>query len=67
MRSRRPSNISNERRETVKQEMANRGFQVVPEEDLQFEYESDTIEKYEMLSNEFDFDELRKNDQFGVK
>ena len=47
--------------------MANRGFQSVPEEDLQFEYESDTIEKYEMLSNEFDFDELRKNDQFGVK
>ena len=59
-------------------EMAKRGFNLVhrdsvgqaspiPEEDLQFEYESDSIEKYDMLSNEFDYEEVRKNESFGVK
>ena len=32
-----------------------------------FEYESDTIERYEMISNEFSFEELRESERFAIK
>jgi len=34
----------------------------IPEEDMHFEYDSDSIEKYDMISNEFDFENIRRTD-----
>lgn len=31
------------------------------------EYESDTIERYEMLSEEFDYEQVRNNENFVIK
>ena len=39
--------------------MIQQGFRPSSKADGQFDYESDTIELYEMISNEFDFEEVR--------
>ncbi len=36
-------------------------------EEVAFEYESDSIEIYKMLSNEFDYDEVKETDRFVIK
>ena len=41
-----------------------KGFQEKLEK---FEYESDSIEMYNMISNEFDYEEVRKSEVFGIK
>ena len=53
--------------EDVLQQMIKQGFRPSSQKDGQFEYESDSIEKYEMISNEFDFEEVRKGTDFGIK
>jgi len=34
---------------------------------MAFEYDSDSIEKYDMISNEFDFEVVRMTNEFGIK
>ena len=46
--------------------MQNKGFRPTSKTD-QFEYDSDTLEKYQMISNEFDFEEIRLSEFFGIK
>jgi hypothetical protein len=46
--------------------MEQRGFRPTSQGD-KFEYDSDTIEKYQMISNEFDFEEIRVSETFGIK
>jgi hypothetical protein len=49
--------------------MIERGFKEAEnaEGDLAFEYESDTIEEYKMISAEFSFEEIRDLDSFAIK
>ena len=47
--------------------MLERGFRPSSKHDGHFEYDSDTIERYEMISNEFDYEEVRKGSDFGIK
>ena len=47
--------------------MINQGFRPSSKADGEFEYESDTIERYEMISAEFDYEEVRKDETFGIK
>lgn len=46
--------------------MMAKGFRPASKEN-QFEYESDSIEKYDMISNEFDYETIRLSDTFGIK
>jgi len=46
--------------------MVSQGFRPTSKQD-QFEYESDSIEKYQMISNEFDYEQVRQSEQFGIK
>ena len=43
--------------------MAKKGFTIKEtneeDDDLKFEYESDAIEKYQMISNEFDYELIK--------
>ena len=43
-----------------------KGFRPASREN-QFEYDSDSIEKYDMISNEFDYESVRLSDTFGIK
>jgi len=36
-------------------------------EEVAFEYESDSIEIYKMISNEFDYDSIKETDSFVIK
>ena len=49
--------------------MNQRGFTIkeVNDENLEFEYESDSVEKYTMISNEFDYETIKKTLNFLVK
>lgn len=47
--------------------MVQKGFRPSSKQDGQFEYDSDSIEKYEMISNEFDYETVRKATCFGIK
>jgi hypothetical protein len=49
--------------------MIERGFKEAEtrEGDLAFDYESDTIEEYKMISAEFDFNQIRDLESFSVK
>ena len=49
--------------------MIERGFKEAQNQDgdLAFEYESDTIEEYKMISAEFNFEEVRDSPSFAVK
>ena len=39
----------------------------IPEEDVHFEYDDEAVEKYQMISNEFDYEEIRQTSSFGIK
>ena len=43
-----------------------KGFRPASREN-QFEYDSDSVEKYDMISNEFDYEAVRISDTFGIK
>ena len=51
----------------VHDDMVQKGYRPSSKHDGQFEYDSDTIEKYEMISNEFDYEAIRQDNQFGIK
>ena len=51
----------------VRDQMIQQGFRPSSQQDGQFEYESDSIERYEMISNEFDYEAVRKGENFGIK
>ena len=51
----------------VRKEMIELGFRPSSVHEDRFEYESDSIEKYEMISNEFNFEELRESERFAIK
>lgn len=53
--------------DTIREQLIKQGFRPSSKQDGQFEYESDTIEVYEMISNEFDYEEVRKLPEFGIK
>ena len=53
--------------EEIRNQMINQGFRPSSKADGEFEYESDTIERYEMISAEFDYEEVRKDETFGIK
>ena len=53
--------------EEIRNQMINQGFRPSSKADGEFEYESDTIERYEMISAEFDYEEVRKDECFGIK
>ena len=53
--------------EKIHDEMIQKGYRPSSKQDGQFEYDSDTIEKYEMISNEFDYEAIRQDSQFGIK
>ena len=53
--------------EEIRNLMINQGFRPSSKQDGEFEYESDTIERYEMISAEFDYEEVRKQETFGIK
>ena len=53
--------------QAVRDQMIQQGFRPSSKHDGQFEYESDSIERYEMISNEFDYEAVRKADNFGIK
>ena len=53
--------------EEIHNKMLERGFRPSSKHDGHFEYDSDTIERYEMISNEFDYEEVRKGSDFGIK
>lgn len=46
--------------------MQMKGFRPASREN-QFEYDSDSVEKYDMISNEFDYESVRLSDTFGIK
>ena len=47
--------------------MVKKGFRPSSQQEDQFEYESDTVERYEMISNEFNYEEVRTGERFGIK
>lgn len=51
----------------IHDELVEKGFRPSSKQDGQFEYDSDSIEKYQMISNEFDFEEVRLEPRFGIK
>ena len=55
-----------ERNQEIKKEMQMKGFRPGSRENA-FEYDSDSIEKYDMISNEFDYESVRQSDTFGIK
>lgn len=50
----------------IQQQMANKGFRPTSKSG-QFEYDSDSVEKYHMISNEFDYESIRQSESFGMK
>lgn len=48
--------------------MQQKGFTIKEDnnedEDLAFEYESDSVEKYKMISNEFDYEAIKESPKF---
>ena len=46
--------------------MVAKGFRPMSKEN-QFEYESESIELYNMISNEFDYETIRQSENFGIK
>ena len=53
--------------EGIREQLINQGFRPSSRHDGQFEYESDSIEVYQMISNEFDYEGVRKLPDFGIK
>ena len=51
----------------LRKEMMDKGFRPSSVHEDRFEYESDSIEKYEMISNEFNYEELRESERFAIK
>ena len=53
--------------QAIRDQLINQGFRPSSKADGQFEYESDTIERYAMISNEFDYEHVRQQGNFGIK
>lgn len=51
--------------------MTQKGFTIkngdLNTEEVAFEYESDSIEIYKMISNEFDYDAIKETESFIIK
>ena len=47
--------------------MLDKGFRPSSKHEDRFEYESDTIEQYQMVSNEFNYEELKESERFAIK
>ena len=45
--------------QSIREQLINQGFRPSSKQDGQFEYESDSIEIYQMVSNEFDYEAVR--------
>lgn len=63
--------MSEQRKREVEELMRKKGFTLKKDdlntEEVAFEYESDSIEIYKMISNEFDYEALKELDDFVIK
>lgn len=63
--------MSEQRKREVEELMRKKGFTLKNDdlntEEVAFEYESDSIEIYKMISNEFDYEALKELDDFIIK
>jgi len=57
-----------ERLKQIEEKMQQKGFTIKEDnnedDDLAFEYESDSVEKYKMISNEFDYEAIKESPKF---
>jgi hypothetical protein len=63
--------MSEQRKKEIQDLMTMKGFTIknsdLNTEEVAFEYESDSIEIYKMISNEFDYDEVKETESFVIK
>jgi len=63
--------MSEQRKREVTELMSKKGYTLKNDdlntEEVAFEYESDSIEIYKMISNEFDYEALKELDDFVIK
>jgi|LauGreDrversion4_2_1035121.scaffolds.fasta_scaffold43135_2 hypothetical protein len=63
--------MSEQRKKEIQDLMTMKGYTIknsdLNTEEVAFEYESDSIEIYKMISNEFDYDEIKETETFVIK